>query len=87
MRTPRPGHLPVGNKAPVVSAGANQVVNYTNTTVGLSGYVSDDGNPNPPSLVTSLWTKVSGPGTVTFGNAAQTNTTAHLVQPSPMSCN
>ena len=68
--------FPVGNKAPVVSAGANQVVNYTNTTVGLSGYVSDDGNPNPPSLVTSLWTKVSGPGTVTFGNAAQTNTTA-----------
>jgi RHS repeat-associated protein len=44
--------------------------------VGLHGSVSDDQLPDPPATVSSLWTKVSGPGTVTFGTPSQLDTTA-----------
>ena len=37
--------------------------------------VSDDGLPTPPVLTTT-WTKDSGPGTVTFGSASAVDTTA-----------
>jgi subtilisin family serine protease len=40
----------------------------------LEGAVSS--NSTPPGAVTATWSKVSGPGTVTFGNAAAANTTA-----------
>ena len=39
-------------------------------TASLSGTVSDDGLPNPPDNVTTTWSKVSGPGTVTFSPSA-----------------
>jgi len=42
----------------------------------LSGSVTDDGLPSPPGAVTTTWSKVSGPGAVTFGNPAATVTTA-----------
>src|SRR5262245_16828371 len=45
-------------------------------SASLIGTVSDDGLPNPPGVVTTTWSKVSGPGTVTFGNAAAVSTTA-----------
>jgi hypothetical protein len=32
--------------------------------------VSDDGQPNPPGLLTTTWVLVSGPGTATFTNAS-----------------
>ena len=32
--------------------------------------------PNPPGVVTTQWTKQSGPGTVTFGDASAVDTTA-----------
>ena len=35
----------------------------------LDATVTDDGLPNPPATVTTAWTQVSGPGTVTFGSA------------------
>jgi hypothetical protein len=38
--------------------------------------VSDDGLPNPPATVTTVWSTVSGPGSVTFGDAAKVDTTA-----------
>ena len=38
--------------------------------------MTDDGQPNPPAAVTTTWSKVSGPGTVTFGNANAVTTTA-----------
>jgi hypothetical protein len=44
----------------------------------LEARVLDDGRPNPPALVTSLWTRVSGPATVAFGNATSTNTFARF---------
>ena len=70
-----PGNqLPV-NQPPVVSAGANQTVTLP-ASASLSGTATDDGLPNPPGLVTFTWSKVSGPGTVTFAPPNATNTTA-----------
>lgn len=63
----------VVNVSPTVEAGANQSVVLPNS-VSLSGTASDDGLPS--STLTSTWTKVSGPGNVAFGNAAQLSTSA-----------
>ncbi len=55
------------NTAPVVSAGQNQTIQLpANAT--LNGSASDDGLPNPPSSLSISWTKVGGPGTVTFSS-------------------
>jgi hypothetical protein len=64
---------PPANKAPTVSAGANKTVTFP-ASVTLVGTASDDGLPNPPGTLTVSWTKVSGPGTVTFGNASALTT-------------
>lgn len=66
---------PVGNQAPLVNAGADQSITFPDAA-NLSGSVSDDGLPDPPGTVTTLWTAQSGPGTVTFGNASSPTTTA-----------
>ncbi len=63
------------NHAPVPNAGADQTITLP-ATASLSGTVTDDGLPNPPATVTTTWSKVSGPGTVTFGNASARATTA-----------
>ncbi|RYZ07351.1 MAG: peptidase S8 [Myxococcales bacterium] len=63
------------NAAPTVSAGADQSVTLP-AAAALSGTVSDDGLPNPPATVTRAWTKVSGPGTVSFGSPTAAATTA-----------
>jgi hypothetical protein len=63
------------NKAPVVNAGADQTITLP-ATASLSATVTDDGLPNPPATVTTTWSKVSGPGTVTFANAGAKATTA-----------
>jgi len=65
------------NEAPVVSAGENQSITLPNEAV-LNGTVTDDGLPDPPGAVTVTWTKQSGPGTVTFGNANVVDTTAEF---------
>jgi hypothetical protein len=64
-----------GNQAPSVSAGADQTITLP-AGATLSGTASDDGLPNPPAALTLLWEEVSGPGTVTFANAAAAQTTA-----------
>jgi CubicO group peptidase (beta-lactamase class C family) len=64
-----------GNQLPSVNAGPDQTVTLPNPA-NLNGTVSDDGLPNPPGTVTTVWTKVSGPGTVNFGNANVVDTTA-----------
>jgi hypothetical protein len=59
---------------PVVGAGQTM----TNTFPGiitLAGSANDDGLPTN-GVLTVAWSKVSGPGTVVFGNAATTNSTA-----------
>ncbi len=63
------------NQVPSVNAGTDQSVTLP-SSANLNGTISDDGLPNPPATVTSTWTKLSGPGSVTFGNAAQVDTTA-----------
>jgi len=63
------------NTAPVVNAGLDQTVTLP-ATASLSATATDDGLPNPPATLTTTWSKVSGPGTVTFGNAAALTTTA-----------
>lgn len=63
----------VPNKPPVVSAGVNMTVT-TSAPVNLDGTVTDDGVPS--NVITSTWNKVSGPGTVTFGNPNAVDTTA-----------
>ena len=64
------------NYAPNVDAGANDLITLPTDQVSLDGTVTDDGLPNPPASVTTAWSKMSGPGTVTFGNAALVDTTA-----------
>ncbi len=59
------------NQAPVVNAGANQNITLPSTAT-LTGTATDDGLP--ASTLTTTWSKVSGPGTVTFGNAGQLST-------------
>ena len=63
------------NKAPIVSIGT--VAANSLSPITLSGTVTDDNFPAPPSL-TAQWLKLSGPGGVTFGNPALPATTATL---------
>ncbi|MGE3315225.1 MAG: DNRLRE domain-containing protein [Planctomycetaceae bacterium] len=63
-----------GNQSPSVNAGADQTITY-GVSANLNATVSDDGLPSPGSVATT-WTKVSGTGTVTFGNASAVDTTA-----------
>ncbi|MEE9345417.1 MAG: hypothetical protein V3U88_07395, partial [Methylococcales bacterium] len=69
------------NQAPVVDAGSEQTITLPDSandvTLNLDGTVSDDGLPDP-SAVTITWNKVSGPGTVSFGNASTEDTTANF---------
>ena len=53
--------LVADNASPTVNAGADRTVASTATSVQLNGLVSDDGFPNPPGEVTTLWSQVSGP--------------------------
>jgi hypothetical protein len=63
------------NQAPVVNAGSDQAVTLPNSA-NLSGTATDDGLPNPPGTLSPTWSKVSGPGTVTFGDPSALSTTA-----------
>jgi RHS repeat-associated protein len=57
---------PVQSQPPVVDAGPNQTITLPVNTVTLNGSVADDDLPN--DTLTISWTKVSGPGTVTFSS-------------------
>jgi hypothetical protein len=63
------------NQAPVVNAGPDQTITLP-SSANLSGTATDDGLPNPPGTLSISWSKVSGPGTVTFGNGSLLSTTA-----------
>jgi RHS repeat-associated protein len=68
------------NRAPVVNAGPDQAINLPALTVSLSGTATDDGLP-AGSTLTTTWSKVSGPGTVSFADAAQLATTVTFDTP------
>jgi uncharacterized protein YjiK len=58
-----------GNQPPNVNAGIDQAITLP-VLANLDGTVTDDGS------FTTTWSKVSGPGSVTFGNANAVDTTA-----------
>src|SRR5688572_30304634 len=66
---------PAANQPPVVSAGADRAITLP-ASATLAGTASDDGLPTPPATLTTTWSMLSGPGTVTFGNANALSTTA-----------
>jgi hypothetical protein len=74
------------NEAPIVTAGPSlppMLTPFTNRvllqTAGLlMGTACDDGLPSPPAAITYAWSKVSGPGTVTFTNPNALITTANF---------
>jgi hypothetical protein len=67
------------NLAPIVFAGNDNSasgLNFPATIPTFGATATDDGLPNPPNALTLTWSKVSGPGNVTFsGNTAVTNAT------------
>ena len=65
------------NNPPTVFAGNDISTSYTNNPVRLQGSASDDGIPGP---LTTSWSVISGPGTVTFSNAYSPATTAYFSQ-------
>jgi len=72
---PAPPSTPLANQAPVGNAGADQVITLP-SIANLTGSATDDGQPNPPGVLTTTWSQVSGPGTVSFSNASALNSTA-----------
>ena len=77
VQTTGPIEGPRSPNPPVANAGPDQTV-ALGTTADLRGFVSF--NPtNPPPTV--AWQFYSGPGTVTFGDATKTNTTATFSAP------
>jgi hypothetical protein len=64
------------NTAPSVSAGIDTKITLP-ADADLDGRVTDDGLPSASS-VTQVWTKTSGPGTVTFGDTNAVDTTARF---------
>ncbi len=71
---------PVPNTPPVVEAGADFSV-MLNESATLRGEVHDDGLPDPPSAISMKWRKVSGPGSVVFGDPRSATTTATFSAP------
>jgi hypothetical protein len=74
------GSVSSENTAPIVNAGPDLAVTIPQA-LELQGSVIDDGLPNPPGAPANLWTKTSGPGEVTFANAASPRTTAQFSAP------
>ncbi len=75
IQTTGPDEGPRSPGAPVANAGPDQTV-QSGRTAQLSGAVTF--SSNTPAI---RWTAYSGPGKVTFGDAAQTNTTADFSAP------
>jgi hypothetical protein len=65
------------NQAPSVSAGNDQSVTLP-ASLPLNGSAVDDGLPIPPGKLDVAWSKVSGPGNVTFGNVNAAVTTVNF---------
>ncbi len=74
------GGTACANQPPNVSAGPDDTVSLPAIDVALNGTVADDGLPDPPAAVTTVWSQTSGPDTMTFGDASQVDTTATYPQ-------
>ena len=58
-----------------MNAGADQTITLP-STASLTGTATDDGQPDPPGTLTRTWSQVSGPGTLSFGDANAISTSA-----------
>ena len=65
------------NQVPTVDVGQDLTVQL-GQSLSLSGFVNDDGMPQAPGLLTTLWSRVSGPGTATFANTASASTSVQF---------
>ncbi|MCK6623352.1 MAG: InlB B-repeat-containing protein, partial [Calditrichia bacterium] len=74
-RNPWSNNPPLYNVAPCVEAGADTTITMP-ASASLHARASDDGVPLNPGNITLAWSKISGPGTVTFGNPSSATTTA-----------
>ena len=70
---------PSTNNAPVVSAGPDRTITLP-AAANLDGSVTDDGLPANVA-VTAAWSKVTGPGTASFGDSTSAATSAQFDQP------
>jgi hypothetical protein len=59
----------IENQAPLVEAGADQVIHWPANQVILNGIVRDDGLPTPPGDLSTQWVQISGPNSVYFENS------------------
>jgi hypothetical protein len=66
---------PVSNVPPKVNAGPDVAGKPANAAVALAGSVSDDGHPGY-GVLSTRWSKVSGPGLVSFADDTKPQTTA-----------
>ncbi len=66
---------PPPNAAPTVDAGPDRTITLPTSSVVLTGTAADDGLPAGSTLAFT-WTKVDGPGTVTFTAPTSATTTA-----------
>ncbi|MFQ6028608.1 MAG: LamG-like jellyroll fold domain-containing protein, partial [Dehalococcoidia bacterium] len=67
---------PAPNQPPAVNAGPDQSATLNGpVALALDGTVTDDGLPNPPGAVSTLWS-ASGPAPVIFGDASAVDTNA-----------
>jgi hypothetical protein len=73
LRTPL--NPPVYNVMPCVEAGSDQQINLA-STADLQGRATDDGVPTSPGTLVTTWSKISGPGNVTFDNPNDDTTSA-----------
>ncbi|MEP6801818.1 MAG: DUF1800 family protein [Acidobacteriota bacterium] len=67
---------PTNNQPPTVTVGPAQTINFPSGTV-VAGTATDDGLPSGSVLSTS-WSKQSGPGTVSFGAPTSLSTVANF---------
>ena len=62
------------------TCGADQTLVWP-ASANLAGSASDDGQPNPPSALSTTWSQLTGPGTVVFGNPNALSTSASFSTP------
>ena len=73
--------ITVVNDPPQVSAGSPQTLTLPDVAATLAGSASDDGQPDPPGLLTTLWSHESGPAGVVFSDATDPQTTVTFPGP------
>jgi hypothetical protein len=67
------------NLAPSANAGPDQAVTLPDAAT-MAGSASDDGLPDPPGAITTMWSQISGPQTVTFADATSPTTTVSFFE-------